>query len=185
MKLSQALRLTSIFLVLLIGFAFPQPIPVSLPDTASGDPGSSVTVPIVVGDLTGQNVISYQGTITYDSNILTATGVSTAGTISDGLTIFPNIQPGQITLGTFSTDPLSGSGVLLNINFDVNAAALPGQTTPLTLQNFIFNAGDPPVTLQNGLFTVTGDPDISVTPSSHDFGGVLVALSIWWSAPPP
>jgi len=158
--------LVSLNLLLITGLVFSQPIPVSLPDTASGLPGSTAAIPVAVGDLSGRNVLSYQGSITFDSGILTATGVSVEGTISQGLSVFPNIQPGQITLGAFSATPLAGSGILVKIIFEVSGASLPGQSTTLAFQNFVFNAGNPPAALQNGLFTVTTTTHLNVIPGS-------------------
>lgn len=153
-------------LLLITGLVFSQPIPVTLPDTASGLPGSTVAIPVEVGDLSGRNVLSYQGSIIFDPGILTATGVSTEGTISQGLSVFPNIQPGQITLGAFSVTPLGGSGVLVKIIFEVSGASVPGQSTVLAFQNFVFNSGNPPAALQNGLFTVTTTTDLVIIPGS-------------------
>ncbi len=150
-----------------IGAASAQPIPVSLPDTSSGVPGAVIAIPIVVGDLTGQNIISYQCTITFDETILTALSVSTDSTLSEGFTVFPNISAGQIILGAFSTSPLSGSGVLVNINFAVDTAAVAGQTSALVFQDFIFNAGNPPVSLQNGTFTVAGITGLNPRPGQY------------------
>lgn len=166
MLMKPLFNLISLNLLLTAGLAFSQPIPVTLSDTASGLPGSTVSIPVEVGDLSGRNVLSYQGSITFDPGILTATGVSVEGTISQGLSVFPNIQPGQITLGAFSVTPLGGSGVLVKIIFEVNGASLPGQSTVLAFQNFVFNSGNPPAALQNGLFTVTTTTDLDIIPGS-------------------
>ncbi|RMH89405.1 MAG: hypothetical protein D6681_14515, partial [Calditrichaeota bacterium] len=125
-------------------------IPVSLPDTTI-DPGvTQVTLPIQVGDLTGQNVIAYQTIITFDNAILNCSGASSTGTLTEpwGPPVVNCNVPGQISLGGFGTAPLSGSGVLVNLIFDV--VGQPGDTTALTFTTFIFNAGTPAAATTDG-----------------------------------
>ena len=56
-------------------------IDVSIP-TTSGEQNTSVTIPIQVGDLTGRNVFAYQATVTFDQNVLMATGASNVSTVT-------------------------------------------------------------------------------------------------------
>jgi Peptidase family C25 len=67
----------------------------------------------------------------------------------------PTATPGSIRIVAFNTTPLSGSGTLIKINFNVVGAG--GAATPLTWTNFTFNEGDPAASpLTNGNYTVTG-----------------------------
>lgn len=82
------LSVLTVMLMLGTSIAFAQ-VSVTFP-TVSGAVGSSTTVPITVGDLTGQNVASYQFTLFYDKNIIDVTGIETAGTKSESGQISSN-----------------------------------------------------------------------------------------------
>ncbi|MFQ5708972.1 MAG: choice-of-anchor D domain-containing protein, partial [bacterium] len=161
------------------GLASSQPIEVSIADTLSAAPGASVTIPILVGDLTGRDVLFYQTSIFFDETVLKATGASSVGTLSEPFgepTVDISVE-GQILVGGSDTTPLSGSGILVNLNFEV--VGQPGDSTVLDFVGFIFNTGDPPAATTNGEFVVVPPdlPDIAVVPTSHDFGEVFVGAS--------
>jgi hypothetical protein len=113
-------------------------VPVSLPNT-TGLSGSSVTIPILVGNLTGQGFMSYDFDLVFDQNVLQLQNPSfdTAGTLSSGLTITPNSLPGRLRVSAFGISPLAGAGTLLELKFLVVGAA--GMTTALNWQSFTFN----------------------------------------------
>lgn len=137
-------------------------IAVSVPTNLTGGQGSVVTVPVNVGNLTGQGVVSYDFTLTFNSSVLTPASPSldTAGTLSSGLTVTPNTStPGQITISAFGISPLSGAGTLLNLRFNVVGGG--GSTTGLNFGLFRFNEGTPCSTTSNGFFTVQNNFSIS------------------------
>jgi len=137
-------------------------IAVSVPTNLTGGQGSIVTVPINVGNLTGQGVVSYDFTLTFNSSVLTpaSPAFDAAGTLSNGLTVTPNTStPGQITVSAFGINALSGSGTLLNLRFNVVGA--PNSTTGLNFSLFRFNEGTPCSTTSNGFFTVQNNFSIS------------------------
>lgn len=74
------LSLLSLMLMLGTSITFAQ-VSVTFP-TISGAVGTSTTANITVGDLTGQNVTSYQFDLNYNKNIIDVTGVTVAGTKS-------------------------------------------------------------------------------------------------------
>ncbi|MFC2085437.1 cohesin domain-containing protein, partial [Bacteroidota bacterium] len=127
---------------------------VSLPDSTVEN--GTVNIPLNVGDLTGQGVISYQFTVTYDSNIVNALGIVTDGSISSGMTVIPNTNnAGEIAVGAFGFNPLSGSGVLVYLQFEIVADE---GTTPLEFNDtFMFNAGTPAATTTDGSITIPGN----------------------------
>ena len=133
----------------------PAGIPVSIPPT-SASPGGTVSVPVEIGDTTGIGIIEVDLTIAYDASILEATDATTLGTISEawGEPTY-SITPGQITVIMAGSIPLSGSGQFLNISFSVASSADIGSTSDLVLANVELNKNAIPVTLQNGVFTVT------------------------------
>jgi len=149
---------------------------VSLPQSASADSGSSVLLPITVSDLTNRNVLAFFASISFDNSILQARDVSTASTLAsafDSVSVQIDTS-GQISVSGLGPLPLSGSGVLINLVFDV--IGRPGQSSDLTFDFFLFNTGDPPAALSDGHFRVTSapQPNIAIEPRSHDFGLVIV-----------
>jgi hypothetical protein len=134
-------------------------IPVSVP-TVNGTLGSQITVPVTVGALptgTGANAVrSFQFTINYNPAVLRpvnnapALGINQTGTLSAPFTCNTNPQsnipvpnPGAIAVGCFSPDgtPISGSGTLINLVFDVIGNG--GTNSPIILSPFMFNEGNP------------------------------------------
>ncbi|MBK8466779.1 MAG: VCBS repeat-containing protein [Chloracidobacterium sp.] len=147
-------------------------IAVSLPSVTAQE-GSTITVPITVGDLTGKGVISYDLQITFDPTVITpaSTPYDRTGTLSGNLAITPNLQyPGHFIISAFSGASLTGSGTLLNLRF--NIVGIAGQSTTLNFENytdpgnglhsgFLFNEGNPPAVTTNGSVAVSGSGSIS------------------------
>jgi hypothetical protein len=101
-----------------------------------------VVVPINTDDLTGRDIISYDITVTYDPAVLTPLPVSVGGTLSSGMTITANdTTPGVLLISGFSSNPLAGTGTLLNLNFF--AAGPVGSTSAVSFTNFAYNEDSP------------------------------------------
>ena len=114
-------------------------IGVTLP-TVSGEVDDIVFFPITAGDMTGQGVVSYSFTIIYDSNVLTITGSKSSGTFSAEWFVVANTTvPGEITVAAAGITPLSGSGILLELQAEYAGEG----TSPLTWTEFLFNEGVP------------------------------------------
>jgi uncharacterized protein (TIGR03437 family) len=144
-----------------------QTINVSLPQLTAA-PSSSLTVPITVGDLTGRGVIAYDFTLTFDQNVLQLQdpAFDHTGTLSSAMTIVANTAtPGRLRLVAFGINNLTGAGVLLNLKFNVIGAA--GSSSPLTLQVFNFNEGDPQANRTNGAVTVIGPPIVTTSAATN------------------
>lgn len=109
----------------------------------------SVTAPIMVDDLTGRGVISFDFNLSYDPAILAAPVVSNAGTISSGMEITVNPgTPGFLRISGFQANHLAGSGVLLNVSF--TAIGPIGSGSDVSFTPFMFNEGDPCSDSQDG-----------------------------------
>ena len=158
-------------------------IVVSLP--FKQDAPGPTTIPISVGDTTGQGIGSFAMDISFDSSVLQpqATPYDTAGTLSSGWLITPNTATtGHLILNGFSTTDMAGQGIMLNLKFNVVGAG--GAQTPLTWVNFTFNEGNPGDTDINGQFTV-GAPTAAngrisgqiVTSSGQPVSGATVTVS--------
>ena len=163
-----------IFLFSTVGWVEAQ-INVSIPNS-SADMGTSVSIPINVSEITTQdNVLAYQLIVTFDENVLDATGATSSGTLTAGWgsPTYNTGVNGKITVGGFTTSPLSGSGALVKLNFDV--VGEPEETTNLSFQQFVFNAGNPAASTSGGTFTATGTLiNITVTTSVGSGTKVIV-----------
>jgi len=147
-------------------------VSVSLPNVIA-TPGL-VSIPITVGDTTGQGIISYDLNIDFNPAIVqpASPAFEQAGTLSSAMSITPNANnAGHLIISAFQAANLSGSGTLLILRF--NVVGLPGQLTSLTFTDytdpggifhpgFVFNEGDPTVLLTNGSVAIPGD----ATPTS-------------------
>lgn len=143
----------------------------------SGGQGSTVSIPINCSDVTGRFIYSGGITISYDPNVLEAVNTDISGTMLDaagwGATT-NNITSGQIAIGMAGSTPLSGSGVLVKILFQVKGSN--GMTTPLQFTEAVFNEGDPPVETRDGFFQVTASNfDIQGNISYYHNASIAVA----------
>jgi hypothetical protein len=160
-------------------------IPVGLPDRHD-PPGGPSTINITVGDLTNQNVFSYDFDMTFDPTVLQPQNPAfdATGTLSSGLAINANTStPGHVMINAFSSsNPMAGQGILLKLKFNVVGAE--GSQTPLTWVSFNFNEGNPPDADFNGQFTATGPTAAPAlvsgritTPDGSPLGGAVMHLS--------
>jgi len=136
-------------------------IDVTIPDTKA-EKGTSVVIPVNVSDLTNQGVISYQFVVTFDENVLDAVGAISEETLTSSWG-FPYVNvnvDGQMTVGGYGIQELSGAGVLVKLQFTV--VGEPGEKTDLNLLLFVFNAGDPIADVHGGVFTVSSSNRIGV-----------------------
>src|SRR6185295_2136982 len=144
----------------------------------TGPVGSILTVPMTVGDVTGQAVRAYDLQVTFNAAIVKPCVVYECGggptekpfdknsTLSQDMTVTANTNnTGHLILSAFQTDDMIGSGTLINLRFHVVGA--PGQNSPLTFEDytdpnptfhpgFRFNAGNPQAATTNGSVTVNG-----------------------------
>lgn len=144
------LSVMTVMLMLGTSIAFAQ-VSVTFP-TVSGAVGSSTTVPITVGDLTGLNVTSYQFTLDYNKNIVEVTGIETADTKSSVGQIQHNadLANGKLLVAWANNTALTGSGTLLKIKITFKAA---GMTDLDPTNTFLFNAGVPAAAITKGKAT--------------------------------
>lgn len=144
------------------------PVPVIAP-TALVPAGMNFTVPVNIGATIGENIISYQFDITYNSLVIQpqANPVDVTGTLSAGrLVTFNVISPGLLKVVVFGTANINGPGVLLNFKF--TAVGLAGQTSPMNWATFMFNEDDNLDIPVNGLITLAAP-----TAAGAEVGGRL------------
>jgi len=152
-------------------------ISVSLPNQ-NASTGTTISVPITVGNLTGRGVISYDLNVDFDTTVIqpASPAIEQAGTLSSSMSITPNTgNAGHLIVSAFQAQELTGSGTLLILKF--NVVGNNGQQSPLTFADytdpgnifhpgFQFNEGDPPAALANGSITIGGaTPTSTSTPT--------------------
>ncbi|MDZ4698864.1 MAG: cohesin domain-containing protein [Rhodothermales bacterium] len=129
-------------------------ISVSLP-AVTAQQGTSQDISLTVGNLTNQNVTSYQFSITYNPTVLEIDAVSVAGTLSAGTSATINTATsGVITVAWASANALTGQGALIKLSADFIGVG----SSALTISDFIFNEGVPAASATNGSVTVSSTP---------------------------
>jgi hypothetical protein len=124
---------------------------VSLPDS-SGDYGGQVEIAVLGSNLAGLR--SADLTITWNPAVLSAVNAR-AGTVTAGWSVAANLNTaGRAVLSMASASPVSGSGSLAIVRFNVLAA--PPATSPLAVETVSLNDGALAGASGNGLFTVNG-----------------------------
>ena len=152
-------------------YAFAREVTVSIPDL-SAEPGSSISVPVNIDDATG--IYSGEVDLAYDSSVLSATGVSTNGTVAQGRMVTPNLTvSGRVRVAMAGASPMSGGGVLVYVDFAVIGAPL--SSSDFTLQSISFDEGSFPASAQNGSLEVIGQAlTVNLIPPELEFGGVEI-----------
>ncbi len=149
------------------------PVAVSLPTNASGATGTTVTIPITVGNTTGENITGFNFVLNFDSSVITPLAgnlaISRTGTLSQDFLCSVNTNvSGQLSVACAGDTALEGAGTLINLRF--NVVGTSGATTALTLNTFRFNAGTPAATITNGQFRV-----LTTTAASVSVAGKVTA----------
>ena len=127
--------------------------------------GSTIEIPINTTSLSGLNVLSGDISFTFNGNILSPTGINTTGTLLSGYSniVMNNSIPGTVNIGFAGTTPLTGSGILLYVQFDISATNTGN--TSLTFSNALFNESLLAKT-ENGYFTMIHYNNIYISPST-------------------
>ena len=135
-------------------------LPVISISSASGEPGGTVKVRVSVSDLTG--VGAGDLVIGYDASVLSVEGTQVVGAGTEFDFVQAGTQTaGQITVGLVASEPLSGSGDLLEIEFRLDSNA--SGRLPVTVEvedHALFTKEDQPiaVTVQDGEIRVEPPP---------------------------
>ena len=148
---------------------------------AQGLAGSPVTLPVQITDTTGLVVTGVSLGITYDAALLTPTGAAPAAVgalVPAGWSLEQNSPSAgllQVSLAGGFGDPLVGAGVLVNVTFDVAAAATAGSTSAVTLTQADLNEGAVSSAHVAGTFTV-----LSLTYGDVTGNGAVTSFDASW-----
>ncbi|MGD8394257.1 MAG: PKD domain-containing protein [Candidatus Eiseniibacteriota bacterium] len=157
----------------------PGTVRVAVPPKVFGLDGDDVSIPVfLLDDVTGDDILSTEIDLTYDSLLLDFQTVNLAGTIGEGGTYEYSIEtlgPRRKTLHVSIAwvAPLEGCESMANLVFNVTRDPIIDRA-PLDLE-VAFNEGEPPVFAMDGEFVhgVLGDVNGSSNVSAIDASLVL------------
>lgn len=148
-------------------------IPIVSVGSATVNVGDTFTIPVSITDAV--DLTSFQFDLSFDALILQAIGVTESAffTQGDSTVFIPGFidnTSGQI-LGVSDAlifqSPVSGSGILANIEF----TAIGAGTSALTLSNVFLNLSDTGFTVANGEVCVTAPGSTTCAPGGPGGGG--------------
>lgn len=150
-------------------------VSVNAPANQFVNQSSAFDVNLAVSDTTGQGIFGYEFNLIYNPSVILPQVIPCdgAGTVSAGRSIVCNpVSPGFLRVVVFSTSgiPMSGPGTLLKLKF--NAIATAGNTSPLTIQNFMFNEGIPQDATTDGQVQI-----VAPTSAQVSLGGQLFSAT--------
>lgn len=144
-------------------------VPVALPTESFSE--RNVTIPVSIGDVTGEEVKAFLLTITYDATVIEVSDVVTDGDLAEDFVLVANSDvPGRITISGAHFEAISGEGTLLRLN----GRFLKKGTTDLVFNSFAFNEGQPAAEPNNGLISNAiniSNEDESLVPTSFELAG--------------
>lgn len=168
------MNLTKKVVVLVVCCLFPavgwaQSIGLSLPDT-SGVETDTLRYPVQVdSSLTGENVLSYQIGLEFNSSYFEIVGIETQGTLSEGLSISENISnPENVRVAGAGASALEGTGILFYIDVRLKQSVSSREIAFKGSSETFFNEGSPAISATNGTIEITELPTIDVWPNSSD-----------------
>ncbi len=118
-------------------------------------PGTSLTVPVTIGETTGLGIRSCEFELHFDGDVVEPATMAAdiADTISQGRVLTVNaLEKGVLRVVIFGAFPLEGRGDLINLHFNVIGAV--DSVTEVRWENFRLNEGGIPFKTDNGLVSV-------------------------------
>ena len=126
-------------------------IAVDLPQRTATSTDEDIVIPVSVDDVARKDVISYEFDLRYDPSVIQpqTEAVDLVGTVSRRLSVVTNgSEPGRLRVAVYGAMPIDKNGVLLNLRF--TAVGKSGAASPLVFERFVFNEGDPRVSVADG-----------------------------------
>lgn len=121
--------------------------------TGTQTSGGTITIPVLIGDLTERGVIAYQFELGFDSNVLQFLDADSGNTISNVMNVVTNPSNAGVKVAAFTGAQVGGPGrTLLRLRFLVKGRQSAGTT--LRWLKFRLNEGAPVVATNDDSFTV-------------------------------
>jgi hypothetical protein len=155
-------------------------VQVSFPVNVPALRGTTIDIPVTVDNTTGLNIYSLELQFTFSSSIMTFVDVLEAGTVLAPWTAneYHEVTGNSLRIVASGATPLSGSGTLLNVRFNLPLGVYGNSGLTWTTGSCRFNEGSPTLTFINGFVSITDPPVVSLTPSTAEiFAGDSVFAS--------
>ncbi len=155
---------------------------ISMPDTTTRQT-RMLRMPVRTTDLTGIGATSFETVVTYPTNAFTYLGLDTVGTnIGGGPLPVVHQTTNQIRIAYASDTPLSGSGDLFAIRFQVSPTYQGGAT--ISFSEARFNEDLIPA-LDNSSVNILASPTIIISPDPlHTTPGRSIDIAVSGGTPP-
>jgi|GEM_PF-6553395 len=143
---------------------------------ATVEAGERFTLPVLVSDLTGEGIISFQFTVSYPPERMTYQSYVTQSTLSseaEKVADNPDTTNGTVNIGGIFLNPIEGSGALLRIQFDTNSSG----SAEIQLSNVVLNTTTIADT-EPGTVDITSLPSLSVSPDNFSVNSSAGSLAI-------
>ncbi|MCU0651482.1 MAG: cohesin domain-containing protein [Candidatus Omnitrophica bacterium] len=118
------------------------------------NPGDGITIPISVTDVSKLGIVSVQLDMTYDPSVLTLIDVKNSQLTAHWSVPVKKINPAGASVSLEGNDALSGSGILVDLYFEVSPLADLG-TSNIDLLQATFNKGEVSSKFIGGALTLT------------------------------
>lgn len=141
----------------------------------------SVDVPIRLVNMSNQEIYSFEFVINTDSDVLVPRKVITENKLTDEWgPATPNIQDGSVKLAMAGIEPITGSGVLAYIRYDISDAVICSGSSAIQITELMFNENMPANISFDGSLAVSFTFDVSgkITYYSTGFGVEDASLAL-------
>ncbi len=143
-RISNILVVCAILITSVSAFAAPVVINATMP-AVQYDPskiGQTITIPILVSDITGMGILGFNFTLTYDTTVVKYIGYDDAGTVSAGITQIGNndIANSRLMWAAAGMAPLSGKDTLVRLQFKLVGIGNTALNFPIFKFNDVIDA---------------------------------------------
>jgi hypothetical protein len=160
---------------------------VSFPASTVALRGTTVDIPVSVGNTTGLNIYSLELQFTFNPTAATFLDVLESGTILGPWTAteYHEVTSNSLRIVAAGSTPLTGSGVLLNIRFNLPLSGSGNSSLTWTQAQCRLNEGSPALTFVDGALFINNPPVISINPSTAELysGDSIFASASGGTAP--
>lgn len=127
-------------------------------------------------DVESYGILSMQFRMVVNPNLLSFRTAVPGDVVPEGNLYEFGFAGDTIIVTMASAEKFEGVGSLADVEFHVDGSAQDGQTTVLTVEQFLFNEAPvgPAAIIHNGIFIVGSYPDIELSASNYVFGEVNV-----------
>ena len=119
-------------------------------DDVYGQKGETINLPVILEH--DSDILAVSFTLEYDANLLKAMNASTSE-LTEGWQMAHNIGNGQMKVALAGSQPITTSGTILKLEFQVLQTELGDATSPLEISEIMVNEGTVSVNIQSAKFT--------------------------------